>query len=206
MISRIAALVLVAFVARAQQGDQAEEFRKFIAKIHTAMDLKAGSFVADVGSGDSPDHPVHISRAIGPTGKLVCEDIDKPALQKLAAKLKADGAQNVDFVVGTLDDPKLPVHTFDAIMISNAYHEFTERGAMLSHIREALKPGGKLVVIEAISQNMRDKTRDEQVKIHELAPENLKRELEAAGFGQLEMIVLRDAEQTTRYLISAKPE
>jgi ubiquinone/menaquinone biosynthesis C-methylase UbiE len=205
-MSRIAALIVVAFVARAQQADQAEEFKKFIATIHTAMNLKAGSVVADVGSGDSPDHPVHISQAIGPTGKLVCEDIDRPALEKLAAKLKAEGALNVDFIVGALDDPKLPAHTFDAIMISNAYHEFTKSSAMLSHIREALKPNGRLVVIEAISHNGREKTRDEQVKVHELAPENLRGELETAGFRQLEMIVLRDAEQTIRYLISAKPD
>lgn len=83
--------------------------------------------------------------------------IDGRALQKLAEKLNEEGLGNVDFVVGASDDPKLPAHTFDAILISNAYHEFTEPRAMLKHVREALKRGGKLVVIEAISPEMRDK-------------------------------------------------
>ena len=77
---------------------------------------------------------------------------------------------------------------------------------MLKHLREALKPGGKLVVIETVSPKVRDKTRDEQVKAHELAPEILKREVEAAGLRQVEMIVLREAEGITRYLVSAQPE
>jgi hypothetical protein len=54
-------------------------------------------------------------------------------------------------------------------MISNAYHEFTDLRPMLRHIREALKPGGKLVVLEAITPKMLDRSRDEQVKVHELA-------------------------------------
>lgn len=170
------------------------------------MDLKPGSFAADVGSGDSPDHPQRISKAIGPSGKLVCEDIDPSALRKLEAKLKAGGISNVEFVAGAPDDPRLPAHTFDAILISNAYHEFTDHRAMLHHLREALKTGGKLVVVEAISDRLRDKSREEQAKAHELAPEKLKAELEAAGFRQLNMIVLRHTEATTRYLVSAQPE
>ena len=207
MLRRCAvAVFVVGVMASAQQGDRAEEYRKFIGKIHAAMGITAGSVVADIGSGDSPDHPAHISKAIGPTGRLVCEDIDGPALRKLAGRLKADGVQNVEFIVGRLDDPLLPPHMFDAITISNAYHEFAEPAAMLQHAREALKPTGKLVVIEAISVRMRGKTRAEQAKEHEIAPETLRREIEAAGFRDTELVTLRDAEGTTRYLVSARPE
>ena len=207
MLTRcVRAILLAGVVASAQQGDQAEEFRKFIAKIHTAMGVQAGSVVADIGSGDSPDHPAHIGKAIGPTGKLVCEDIDGPALRKLAGRLKADGVQNVEFIVGHVDDPELPPHMFDAVMIANAYHEFAEPAAMLRHAREALKPAGKLVVIEAISVRMRGKTRAEQARAHEIAPETLRREIEAAGFRDTELVTLRDAEGETRYLVSARPK
>jgi len=174
---RLLTLLMIAFIARPQTGDQGEEFRQFVAKIHTAMGLKTGSVVADVGTGDSVDHPTHITRAIGPAGKLVCEDIDDSALKKLAAKLKEAGMDNVEFVLGEPDNPKLPAHAFDSIIISNAYHEFTDPRPMLDHIRKALKPGGKLVILEAITQKMRNQTRNEQVKVHELAPALLEREL-----------------------------
>jgi tRNA A58 N-methylase Trm61 len=205
VLARWALAIFVAGVlASAQQGDQTAEFQEFIAKIHTAMGIRAGSVVADIGSGDSPDQPARISQAIGPTGKLVCEDIDGPALRKLAARLKADGVQNAEFIVGRLDDPRLPSRTFDAVVISYAYHDFSEPAAMLRHARESLKPGGKLVVIEAISVRMQGKARAEQVKRHEIEPETLRREIEAEGFRDTERVTLRDAEGTTRYLVSAR--
>jgi predicted methyltransferase len=91
-------------------------------------------------------------------------------------------------------------------MISNAYHEFTDPRPMLRHIREALKPGGKLVVLEAITPKMLDRSRDEQVRVHELAPAIVEGELETAGFRQVELVILREGEGTTRYLVSAQPE
>jgi predicted methyltransferase len=200
------AILAAGVLTSAQQGGQAEEFRRFIEKIHTAMGIKAGSVVADIGSGDSPAQPALISKAIGPTGKLVCEDIDGPALQRLAGKLKADGVRNVEFVVGHLDDPLLPPRSFDAVMIAYAYHDFSEPAAMLRRARDSLKPAGKLVVIEAISVGMWGKSRAEQVKEHEITPETLRREIEAAGFRDTEQVILRDAEGTTRYLVSARPK
>jgi hypothetical protein len=103
----LARLLLMALVARTQPRDRAEEYKQFIVKSHTAMALKDGSMVADMGTGDSPDYPSHISNAIGPTGKLVGEDIDEPALQKRAAKMKEDGVENVQFVVGEPDNRSL---------------------------------------------------------------------------------------------------
>ena len=203
---RVAALIAAAFAVHAQTGDQAEELRRFAAKIDAAMDLKMGALVADIGSGDDPFHATRIVKAIGPKGRLVCEDIEGTALKALAAKLKADGVENVDFIVGEPEDPKLPARTFDAILISNAYHHFTSPAIMLKHIREALKPGGKVVVLEVISPKVRNKSRDEQVKVHELAPENLTNELEAAGFRQAKMSVLRVDGESTRYLVSARTE
>lgn len=206
MTGRLVALIWIASAVQAQPAGREMELAEFFAKVHGAMGLKPGAVVADVGSGDSPDHPARISRAIQPAGKLVCEDIDGPALRKLAASLKADSVENVQFVVGDAGDPRLPARTFDAILVSNAYHEFTDPGSMSRHLREALKPGGKLVVLEAISPKSSGKSREEQAKVHELEPEALKRELGAAGFRRLEMVVLREAEGMTRYLVSAQPE
>jgi len=100
----------------------------------------------------------------------------------------------------------LPPRTFDAVTISNAFHEFAEPAAMLRHVREALKPAGKLVVIEANSVRMQGKTRAEQANEHEIAPETLRRGIEAAGFRDTELVILRDAEGTTRHLVSARQE
>jgi ubiquinone/menaquinone biosynthesis C-methylase UbiE len=54
--------------------------------------------------------------------------------------------------LGKANDPLLPAASFDAVLISHAYHEMTEHAEMLAHIREALKPTGRLVVIEALQR------------------------------------------------------
>lgn len=198
--------LLIALLPLLVSAQESSEFREFIAKIHAALGLRAGSVIADIGTGDVTDQPVLVSKVIGPSGKLVCEDIDGAAIRRLEEKLKALAIVNVQFVVGEPSDPKLPAAVFDAVLISYAYHEMGEHaGAILRHAREALKPDGRLVVIEAISAGMLGKTRDEQVKAHELGPEILMREMEAAGFRQLERTVLREGEGLTRYLVSASP-
>ena len=198
--------LLAAVAAVGQTSDETAEYKQFLAKIHAAMGLRNGSVVADIGSGDSPDHPMHIAKAIGASSKLVCEDIDGSALRKLGSKLREAGIENVEFVVGEHDNPKLPPHTFDAIIISNAYHQFTDPQPMLDYIRKVLKGSGRLVILEAFTAKTQSRPREEQVKVHELAPALLESELQSAGFRSLDRIILREDQALTRYLVSARPQ
>jgi ubiquinone/menaquinone biosynthesis C-methylase UbiE len=155
--------------------------------------------------GDDPDHPLHISKAVGSSGKVLCVDIDPKALEQLKGKLKEKGAANIETQLGKSDDPLLADNTFDAVLISNGYHHFLEPRAMLAHIRTALRPEGRLVVIEAISEKNHSLPRDGQVKDHELSPEMLSAELNAAGFeipNGAETLV--DNSGVLRYLVSAR--
>ena len=84
--------------------------------------------------------------------------------------------------LGALDDPKLPTDSLDAVLIFNAYHEMPEYSAVLSRIRQALKAGGRMVVVEPLHDSNRHLRRDEQVAKHEISPNVVVAELEAAGF------------------------
>src|SRR5947209_9798413 len=120
-------------------------------------------------------------------------------------KLKEKGATNIETRLGKTDDPLLPDNSFDAVLVSNAYHHFSESAAMLAHIRTALRPGGRLVVIESISEKNRNLPRKRQVEDHELSPEVLGAELKAAGFefpNGAETLV--DNGGVRRYLFSAR--
>jgi predicted methyltransferase len=108
--------------------------------------------------------------------------------------------------LGKTNDPLLPAASFDAVLISNAYHEMIEHAEMLSHIRQALKPTGRLVVIEAYVKSRSHLPRDEQTKKHEFSPDLLDTELRASGFD----IVIREEPlfldgSTIKYLIAAQP-
>ena len=187
-------------------GQTEEQYRQLVEHIQTALALKSGAVVADIGTGESPEQPLHISKAVGSSGKVICVEIDEKALAKLRTKLNEDGLANVETRLGKPDDPTLSAHSVDAVLIAFAYHHFEEPSAMLAHIHSALRPEGRLVVIEAISEKNHDLSRERQIKDHELSSEVLGRELTAAGFeipNGAETLVEGDG--VRRDLFSARP-
>src|SRR5262249_45547058 len=101
----------------------------------------------DVGTGIGYMLPF-LSRAVGPYGKVIAEDIFDDYLT--AARVLAADQQliNIEFVKGTDKDPALPEGTVDAVLILDAYHHFDYPEAMLAGIHRALKPNGRLVLVE----------------------------------------------------------
>ena len=127
-------------------------------------------------------------------------------LTKIKDQADARHLNNVEVVLGGEDDPGLPQGTFDAILISNTYHEFTQPAAMLKRLRVALKPGGKLVIVENCSIAHRGDSRPEQTKLHDIAPDLLERELAAEGLNVKERIdpILVETTDRFRYLFAVE--
>src|SRR5260370_16657040 len=117
--------------------------RKFFSDVHQALALKPGDIVADVGTGDDPLHPIRIASLVGASGRVVCVDIDQNALDKLRKSLPAD-IRNIEVHLGKTNDPLLAAASFDAVLISNAYHEMTEPAEILAHTPQPLNPPARL--------------------------------------------------------------
>ena len=185
-VSRIAlwACVLgaVPLLGQSRQADegQREQWQK-VDQIFTAMGVRPGATVADVGAGDG-FFTSRLARAVGPDGRVFAVDVDEAALTRLRKRLEDDGIRNVSVVKGTGTDPRLPEGTLDAALIVNAYHEMTRHQEMLSALRTALKVDGRLVIVEPISDARRARSRAEQTKAHEIAPELVLGEARRAGF------------------------
>jgi len=117
------------------------------AEVMTALGAGSGSVVADIGSGDGY-FSFHLARRVGPTGKVYAADLDEKALAKLRGQAESLGLKNIQTVTNKADDPALPEGALDAVLIVNAYHEFTAYDAMLQGIYRALRPGGLLGILE----------------------------------------------------------
>jgi predicted methyltransferase len=165
----------------AQGEDQNRDAWQRVPDILKAMGVKEGSKVADVGAGGGY-FTKHLARAVGPQGRVFAVDIDADALNKLRRLVKEEKLNNVEVVRGDTDNPKLPEAALDAIVILNAYHEMTEYTSMLDHMFRALKPGGRLVISEPISEERRGAFRAEQVEHHDISIGYVLAELERAGF------------------------
>ena len=125
---------------------------------------------------------MRIAKAVAPTGRAYAIDIDQKALDKRRDRAEKEGLGNVQIILSEAADPKLPEATLDAVLIRNAYHEMPEYQSVLKGVMGGLKPGGVLVVCEAISDQARSLSRELQVREHYISPEIVEAELREAGF------------------------
>jgi ubiquinone/menaquinone biosynthesis C-methylase UbiE len=113
------------------------------AELVEEMHITPGMTVADIGTGTGYMLPF-LSRAVGPAGKVFGEDIQTDFLERAKAKKEA----NVELILGTETDPKLPSNSVDVVLVLDVYHHFDYPDKMLAAIRSALKPGAHLVIVD----------------------------------------------------------
>ncbi len=119
-------------------------------KVVEALGIKPGSVVADIGAG-SGLLTVHLARAVAPNGKVVATDVDGAVLNLLEQRLKAQNlASVVEPRVVAADTPGLEPATYDAILLAEVDHYFTDAPAGLKASGTALKPEGRLVISNRI--------------------------------------------------------
>jgi precorrin-6B methylase 2 len=192
--------------SRLHHEEAARESRERIPELFEAMDVRAGAVVADVGAGGG-FLTVRLARAVGPTGRVFAVDVDARMIDRLRSRVEQEGLTNVEVVKGETDDPHLAASSIDAAVIVNSYHEMGEYEAMLEHLRRALKPRGRLVIVEPLSDKRRHASRHEQIRDHEIAPHFVEQEAREAGF----QIVRLEDPFTTRdtdvmWLLVAQPD
>lgn len=165
---------------RAEHEERRERLQR-VGDIYRALDVRPGATIADIGAGQG-FHTVRLARAVGVAGRVLAVDISTSALEQLRRRVAEEGLTNVSVIEGAVDDPRLPEGTLDAVLIVNSYHEMTEYAAMLQHIRRALKPDGRLVIVEPIAASRRSADRTEQTSRHEIAPALVLEDAREAGF------------------------
>lgn len=148
--------------------------------VFAAMGLGPGSVVADLGAGGGW-FTTRLARAVGASGRVYAVDVNPISLRELREALPKE-LTNIEIVRGEENDPKLPPAQLDAVLVVNAYHEFAEYAAVLAKVREALKPGGRLVLIEPAPRRAEDTTRAAQTRRHTIAMETVEGELTQAGY------------------------
>ncbi|MEO8256766.1 MAG: class I SAM-dependent methyltransferase [Acidobacteriota bacterium] len=139
--------------------------------------LKKGSVVADIGAG-SGYMTIRMARRVGANGIVYANDIQQPMLDLLEQRLKKGKIANVRPILGTLDDPKLPAESIEMALLVDVYHEFSQPQAMLRHLHDALKTGGRLVLLEYRKEDPAIPIRPE----HKMSVAEAKLEVEAEGF------------------------
>jgi predicted methyltransferase len=179
-------------------GDPTREERQRPRDIVDAMDLKTGGTVADVGTGVGFMLP-YLSHAVGDTGHVIGEDIQNDFLDQAKMKAQLSRLNNVQFVLGTDRDPKLPADSLEGVLVLDVYHHFDYPEAMLEHIRDSLLSDGKLVIVEYFKRPgaMAGSDPDRAVQHIRLDQDGLIQEVEANGF---RLVSKRDLVPKSQYM------
>ena len=111
-----------------------------------ALKIPKGASVADIGAG-SGYITERLAARVGATGRVFANDLQPQMLEILSRRLAAKQITNVTLVQGTVDDPKLAPASVDLELMVDVYHELSQPQVMLQHLREALRPGGRLVLL-----------------------------------------------------------
>lgn len=141
------------------------------------LKIPKGASVADIGAG-SGYITVRLAARVGPTGRVYANDVQPQMLNILARRLDMNKISNVTLIEGTIDDPKLPPASVDLALMVDVYHELSQPQAVLRHLRESLKPGGRLVLLEYRKEDPTVPIKPE----HKMSVAEAKMEVEAEGF------------------------
>lgn len=164
---RPVAEIVAAQWAQEAEREKADEF----GQVARLMGVRAGETVADIGAG-SGYYVTRLSPLVGPQGRVLAEDVTPRYLADLEARLRKAGLANVTVVRGEPHDPRLAPASVDAAILVHMYHEITQPYGLLHNLAAAMKPGGRVGIVDA----------DDIPSRHGTPPKLLRCELAAAGY------------------------
>lgn len=139
------------------------------------MGLAPDHVVADIGAG-SGYFSFRIARLV-PEGKVLAVDIQPEMLALIEQQKAINKVTNIEGVLGTIDDPNLPPNSIDSAIMVDAYHEFSHPFEMINGIYNALKPGGRIFLIEYRGEDPGVPIRP----LHKMTEEQVVREMSVFG-------------------------
>ena len=115
-------------------------------QIMDALGVADGSKVADIGAG-AGWFTIQLARRVGPNGLVYAQDIQRQMLEAIRRRVSREGLQNVQTVLASVTDPNVPAAAVDAILVVDVYSEVENHVAFLRSLATALKPNGRIGVV-----------------------------------------------------------
>jgi predicted methyltransferase len=116
-------------------------------RVVSVLALKPGMNAADVGAG-SGEYTIAMAEAVGATGHVYATEIDREKLDDVRQAAERGNFANVTVIEAEARDSKLPDDCCDAILIRHVYHHFTDPEPTNATLFRALRPGGRLVIVD----------------------------------------------------------
>ncbi len=142
-----------------------------------ALAIPPGAAVADLGAGTGY-FTRHLAAAVGNQGSVLAIEVEPGLVDHLRARAEREGTANVTPILASAETPRLPRASVDLIVILDTYHHLDQRRTYLPNLRRALRPGGRIAIIDWKPGDLPEGPPAD----HKLAPEQVRAEMEAAGY------------------------
>lgn len=159
-----------------KRRNQADE----VGQVAALMKIREGQTLADIGAGNGY-YVFRLAKRVGPSGRVLAEDITPDYLAELDRKVRESGQTNIAVVRGEAHDPRLPAASLDAAVLVHMYHEISQPYGLLHNLAAAMKPGGRVGIVDA----------DDIPSKHGTPPKLLRCELAAAGYKEVSLATLK---------------
>lgn len=148
-----------------------------------ALEIKPGQTIADLGAG-SGYYSFRIAPLVGPSGRVLAIDIEPAMLRVIDERARREHVANVQTLRSSEQDPLLPANSVDLLFMVDVYHELAYPYEVMQKVRAALKPDGRVALIE-----FRAEDPAVQIKpLHKMSERQIIKELTAAGFRHVKTV------------------
>lgn len=160
---------------------ESREREEECSKLIKCLNLKPGMVVCDMGCGNG-FYTLKIAPLIGETGKVLAVEIQQEMLDLLNKRAAGSKLNNVEPILGTVSDPKLPEGKVDLILCVDVYHEFDHPVEMLAAMRKSLAPKGRIALVEFRAEDPKVPIKE----LHKMSKKQILKEFPANGFKLVE--------------------
>jgi ubiquinone/menaquinone biosynthesis C-methylase UbiE len=187
---------MTSFPATANAQD---EFASDAARLVTALKLDAGQTVADIGAGRG-QLTIALAREVGLSGRVYATELDPDRLRDIRQATDSAGLENVSVIKAHATRTNLPERCCDALVLRRVYHHFSNPQLINASLRQSLKPGGLLAVIDfdPDSAESADPSERDTGDQHGVTSSTVVRELRQAGF---ELVAVEEGTRPGRFMV-----
>lgn len=191
--------ILATVVASPGTATAQDEYASDAGRLVTALQLHPGQTVADIGAGRG-QLTMALAREVAPTGQVYATELDPDRLRDIRQAAESAGLKNVKVIEAQATHTNLPEQCCEALVLRRVYHHFTNPRLMNASMRQSLKPGGLLAVIDFApdSAESEDPGRRAKGNQHGVTSETVVRELSQAGF---ELVTVETGSTPGRFMV-----
>jgi ubiquinone/menaquinone biosynthesis C-methylase UbiE len=160
-------LIFIAASGEAQFRNPSRDSIEQPEKVMEVTGVKPGMVIGEIGAGHGY-FTFWLSRGVGASGKVYANDIDSSALASIERTSAEEKVTNIETVLGTVEDPRLPAGALDMVFMVNAFHDLARPVELLANLLPALKPGATVVIMDRDPARTSDRHFLPREKVEEL--------------------------------------